>query len=79
MGYRKIVIAVDCNSDQEQQKVQEIAQEVSQTFKIKASNLISIYPLIKQHRNLIYTTIKTISTEGKKGLMKLVPLLIKQI
>lgn len=79
MAYRKIVIAVDCASDQEQQKVQDIAQEVSQTFKIKASDLIGIYPLIKSHRNLLYTAVKTISSEGKKGLMKLVPLLIKQL
>lgn len=79
MAYRKIVIAVDCASDQEQQKVQDIAQEVSQTFKIRACDLIGIYPLIKQHRNLLYTVVKTISVEGKKGLMKLVPLLIKQL
>lgn len=79
MSYRKIVIAVDCASDQEQQQVQAIAQEISQTFKLKAGDLIGVFPLIKQHRNLIYTVAKTISTEGKKGLMRLVPLLIKQL
>lgn len=79
MAYRKIVIAVDCANDQEQQLVQSIAQEVSQTFKPNAKDLIGFYPVIKQHKSLLYTAIKTISAEGKKGIVKLVPLLLKQL
>lgn len=79
MAYRKIIIAVDCNNDQEQQIVQGIAQEISSTFKMSAKDLISFYPFVKQHKSLLYSAVKTVAKEGKKGVLKLIPLLIKQL
>ena len=77
--YKKIYIAVDCESEQEQQLVQNIAQDISQSFTIKAKDLIGFYPTIQKNKALLNTVVKTVSREGKKGLMKLVPILIKQL
>lgn len=79
MAYKKIIIAVDCQDESEQESVQEIAKEISGTFRLKAKELIDFYPILHKHKALLYTAITTISREGKKGLLKLVPLLIKQL
>lgn len=77
--YKKIYIAVDCENEQEQQLVQNIAQDISQSFTLKAKDLIGFYPTIQNNKALLNTIIKTVSREGKKGLMKLIPILIKQL
>lgn len=79
MAHRKIILAVDCDNDQQQQAVQEIAKEISSTFQISASDLISFYPFVKKHKALLYSAVKTVSKEGKKGLVKLVPMLLKNL
>lgn len=77
--YKKIIIAVDCENEQEQQEVQRIARELSEVLSLKAKDLIGFFPLLQKNKALLYTTIKTVSQEGKKGILKLVPLLIKQL
>lgn len=79
MALRKIYIAVDCDSEQEQMLVQNIAKEISGTFDIKAKDLISFYPFVKKHKGLLYSAVKTVARDGKKGVMKLIPILIKQL
>lgn len=79
MGLRKVYIAVDCDNDQEQMLVQEIAKEISGTFDIKAKDLISFYPFVKKNKGLLYSAVKTVAKDGKKGVVKLVPMLIKQL
>ena len=79
MAHRKIIIAVDCESDEQQQAVQDIAKELSSTFQMRATDLISFYPFVKKHKALLYTAVKTIVTEGKKGIVKIVPMLLKNI
>lgn len=79
MGYRKIIIAVDCDNDQEQQEIQVIAQELSQLFTLKAKNIISFYPVIKQNKTMLYNAAKIVSREGKKGLMKIIPMILKNM
>ena len=79
MPYKKIIIAVDCDSEKEQQMVQAIAQELSELLHLKAKDLIEFFPILKKNKALIYTAIKTVSQEGKKGVLKLFPLLMKQL
>lgn len=79
MGYRKIIIAVDCDNDQEQQEIQVIAQELSQLFTLKAKNIISFYPVIKQNKTMLYNAAKIVSREGKRGLMKIIPMILKNM
>lgn len=79
MAYRKIIIAVDCDNDQEQQVMQSIAQELSATFNMKAKQIISFYPMVKQHKTLLYNVVKTVASEGKKGFAKVVPMILKNI
>lgn len=79
MAHRKIIIAVDCDNDQQQEAVQQIAREISNTFQMSASDLISFYPFIKKHKALLYSAVKTVSKEGKKGVVKLIPMLLKSL
>jgi hypothetical protein len=66
-------------NEQEQQMVQTIAKELSELLHLKAKDLIEFYPILKTHRALIYNSINIISKEGKRGLLKLVPMLMKQL
>lgn len=79
MSYRKVFIAVDCDNDQELALVQNIAKEISGTFAIKAKDVISFYPFVVKNRALLYSAVKTVAAEGKKGVMKLVPMLLKKL
>jgi hypothetical protein len=79
MAYKKIIIAVDCDNEQEQHMVQTIAKELSETLRLKAKELISFYPTLQKYKGLLYNAMKTISQEGKMGILKLVPMLIKQL
>ena len=79
MAYRKVFIAVDCDNDQELALVQNISKEISGTFSIKAKDVISFYPFVVKNRALLYSAVKTVAAEGKKGVMKLVPMLLKKL
>lgn len=79
MAYKKVIIAVDCENENEQKKVQEIAKDLSETLRLKAKELISFYPVLQKNRGLIFTAVDTMSREGKKGILKLIPLLMKQL
>lgn len=79
MAYKKVIIAVDCENEQEQQMVQAMAKELSETLQLKAKDLINFYPVLQKNKGLIYTAMQIISKEGKKGLFKLIPLLMKQL
>lgn len=75
--YRSITIAVDCATDEEQKAVQAIARDASETMKLKASDVIRFYPLYRKNSGLIISAIRAISQEGMKGVMRVVPNLIK--
>jgi hypothetical protein len=79
MAYRKIVIAVDCANENEAAEVQRIAQEVSSIFRLKAADLISVFPMIKKNGNVIITALRTISQEGMRGVALTIPYLIKNL
>ena len=76
---RKISLVVDCADDKEKELVQGIANEISGTFNMKGSDLISFYPFVKKNKALLYSAVKTVARDGKKGMMKLIPMLIKQL
>ena len=76
---RKIILVVDCADDKEKELVQGIANEISGTFNMKGSDLISFYPFVKKNKALLYSAVQTVARDGKKGMMKLIPMLIKQL
>ena len=76
---RKIILVVDCADDKEKELVQGIANEISGTFNMKGSDLISFYPFVKKNKALLYSAVKTVARDGKKGMMKLIPMLIKPL
>ena len=73
MAYRKIFIAIDCENDADALAVQAFAKEVSQMFQLKAADVLRMAPLVKKNGALILKTVKTISAEGTKGIVKIVP------
>lgn len=79
MAYKKIMLAVNCETEAEQQKVQDIAKELSGILQLKAKDLIDFYPTLQKNKGLIFSVVNTISKEGKKGLFKIVPMLLKQL
>lgn len=79
MAYKKVLVAVDCENEQEQQMVQAMAKELSEALQLKAKDLINFYPVLQKNKGLIYTAMQMLSKEGKKGLFKLIPLLMKQL
>lgn len=79
MELRKIEIAVYCENEQERVAVQNISKEISGMFDIKAKDVIGFYPFVKKNRALLYTAVRTVANEGKKGVLKLLPMLVKKL
>lgn len=77
MGYRKIIIAVDCANDTEVEKVQTVAKMISENFKFRASDIIALAPMIQKNGAVISAAIRAISQEGMAGVVKTVPYLVK--
>lgn len=75
--YKKIIIAIDCDSEQEQATVQQIAKDASETMRIKASDVIKFYPMFQKNSGLIISAIRAISKEGVRGVARIVPMFIK--
>lgn len=75
--FRKIYIALDCDDDQEAAQVQRAAEELSSVFRLSAKEVLSAYPMLKNNGQLIRSSIKTIAREGKSGVMKILPFLVK--
>lgn len=76
MAYRKIFIAIDCANEEEAQAVQTVAKEASQILRLQARDILKIAPAAKKNSALIAKTIKTISSEGMKGVAKIIPFFI---
>lgn len=77
MAYRKIIIAVDCASEDEVAKVQAAAQMMSENFRLKANDILALAPMIAKNGGVISSAIRTISQEGISGIAKIIPYLIK--
>lgn len=74
MAYRKIYIAVNCDSEQEVEDVQAFAKEVSALFQVKASDILKIAPVVRKNSGLILKTIRTITADGAVGVAKMIPI-----
>lgn len=57
--------------------VQQIAKDASETMRLKASDVIRFYPIYRKNSSLIISAFQAISKEGMKGVMRVVPTLIK--
>lgn len=79
MAYKRIIIAVDCASQEEAVAVQAAAKRISEIFRLKGSDIISIYPMIEKNGSLIISSIRTITQEGMRGAMRILPNLVKNI
>lgn len=77
MGYRKIYVAVWCDSEQEKAQVQRIAEELSEIAQLRAKDVISTFPTIKKNQDIITTVVREVSTKGPKGVIGLLPLVSK--
>ncbi|MBQ4127854.1 MAG: hypothetical protein IJD72_07795 [Alistipes sp.] len=76
MAYRKIFIAVDCKNEAEVEAVQQFAKELSQAMQLKSADVLRLAPAIRKNRDLLTHTIRSIASDGMKGVMKSVPYFI---
>lgn len=76
---RKIYMAVYCDNDEQALAVQNVTKEFCSMFTIDAVDLLAIYPKIKEKRSVLKDAAKVITKEGKKGAIRLIPALIKEL
>lgn len=69
MAFRKIIIAVDCNDDNERDLVQNMANEISNTRMLKASTFLKMYPLIKDNKEDLLELFRLITEGGITSLL----------
>lgn len=69
MALRKIYIAVDCESDEQRDAVQRIADEISNMRLLKGRQIEGVYPYVKGHQNELYKLFSIVQKSGVKGLM----------
>lgn len=66
---RKIIIAVDCADDAERDRVQQIANEVSNMRMLTGNRIVGMYPYIQAHRGDIAEIFGIVSNSGIKGIV----------
>jgi len=74
MGFKRLSIAVNCNSEQEQREAQSILDELSNILRLEASDLINNAPMVRKNQNLIRQIFTTISKGGMKSIASIIPL-----
>lgn len=79
MAYRKIIIAVDCSSEQEAANVQAAAKRMSEMFRLHGRDVLSLYPLVAKNGEVISNVVRTVAHDGLRGLASMIPYLIKNI
>lgn len=77
--YRKVYIAVDCESDAEFEQVQNVAKVMSNIFRFRGSDMLAMYPIVTKNGEVISATVRTIAQEGMRGVAKMLPYLLKNI
>lgn len=77
MAFRKIIIAVDCDSDVEAARVQAAAKMISEQFRLRGGDILALAPTVEKNGVVISSAIRTISREGMSGVVKMIPYLIK--
>ena len=64
---RKISIGVDCATDAERDKVQEIANALTGSMLVTAQQIIAFYPFFLQHRGKAAAVFNFIKRNGLPG------------
>jgi len=71
MRFKRLNIAVNCNSEQEQHQAQIILDELSNILRLDATTLMSFAPIVRKNQSIISQTISIVKEEVKKGSGKL--------
>lgn len=66
---RKIIIAVDCADDNERDRVQQIATEVSNMRILDGRKMVGIWPYVQAHKGDIQQLFSLITDGGVKALV----------
>lgn len=77
---RKIVLAVECENDQEKELVQSMANEISNLRVLKGSTMINMLPIFNNNREELIQLFSMVSNNGVKSLLSIQGgLLIKKL
>lgn len=71
MAYRKIILLVDCDNDQEKNQVQAFCDEISNMRVLSGKDLVRVYPKFKQHKEDFILLFRMIVKGGPKSLLSL--------
>ncbi|MEG1290420.1 MAG: hypothetical protein RRY36_08125 [Bacteroidaceae bacterium] len=77
--FREIKLAINCKDDTERNAVQEVAKRLCNEFQPTAEDVIQLYAMYEKNQALFNDVVATMKRDGKKGLVKLVPILMKNI
>lgn len=69
MALRKIILAVDCDDDNERDAVQQIAQEISDMRVLSAKSMLRMKPMFDSNRNELMQLFYFIANKGIKSLL----------
>lgn len=73
---RKIFIAVFCDDEAQAAQVQEVAKDLSSTFRLDAKDILGIYPMIKKNQGTLRNAVNAIAKDKMAGAMKVLPSLV---
>lgn len=67
--FRKIYLAVECESDQEKDQVQAMANEISEMGILKGSSILNMLPVFAKNRQELTQLFSMVSKGGIKSLL----------
>lgn len=67
--YRKIYIAVDCDSDAQRDQVQAVAEEISNLRLLSGEKILQVWPFIRAHEADIRRLFSMITSGGVKSVV----------
>lgn len=77
---RKIILAVECENDQEKELVQQMANELSNMRVLKSKTIINMLPIFNNNRQELMQLFSMVSKDGVKSLLSIQGgLLIKKL
>ena len=71
MAIRKLYVAIDCDTDEQKEQVQQVLNELSNMRIITGRQILSSVPMIQKNRNDLYTLFNMIKQGGIKSLFSL--------
>ena len=71
MAYRKVILLIDCDNDQEKATVQSLCDEISNMRVLTGRDIVTMAPKFRQHKEDFIQLFRMISKGGPKALLSI--------